>query len=161
MYQRVCDYFAYLYRYDWYVVPDVHTGVGIVIGFSAPITYALNPSFVGVDIGCSITTYITNIPINKDDFPIIEHRIKKEIPMGMEINKSRQFEMKTFYKFMKSEFNKAQRSWPDMINDFDISEDGMQDFVDKFHMDYGKFCKSIGSILSPAPIFLNIRRGGQ
>ncbi len=128
------------------IMPDVHTGVGIVIGFSAPITHALNPSFVGVDIGCTITTYITNIPINKDDFPIIEHRIKKEIPMGMEINKTRQFEMKTFYKFMKSEFNKAQRSWPDMINDFDISEDGMQDFVDKFHMDYGKFCKSIGSV---------------
>jgi hypothetical protein len=40
------------------IMPDVHTGVGIVIGFSAPITNALNPSFVGVDIGCSITTYI-------------------------------------------------------------------------------------------------------
>ena len=24
MYQRVCDYFAYLYRYDWYVVPEVY-----------------------------------------------------------------------------------------------------------------------------------------
>ena len=24
MYQRVCDYFAYLYRYDWYVVPEIY-----------------------------------------------------------------------------------------------------------------------------------------
>lgn len=24
MYQRTCDYFAYLYRYDWYVVPEVY-----------------------------------------------------------------------------------------------------------------------------------------
>ena len=24
MYQRVCDYFAYLYRYDWYVVPEAY-----------------------------------------------------------------------------------------------------------------------------------------
>ena len=24
MYQRGCDYFAYLYRYDWYVVPEVY-----------------------------------------------------------------------------------------------------------------------------------------
>lgn len=24
MYQRVCDYFAYLYRFDWYVVPEVY-----------------------------------------------------------------------------------------------------------------------------------------
>ena len=25
MYQRVCDYFAYLYRYEWYVVPEVYS----------------------------------------------------------------------------------------------------------------------------------------
>ena len=24
MYQRICDYFAYLYRYDWYVVPEIY-----------------------------------------------------------------------------------------------------------------------------------------
>ena len=24
MYQRVCDYFAFLYRYDWYVVPEIY-----------------------------------------------------------------------------------------------------------------------------------------
>ena len=24
IYQRVCDYFAFLYRYDWYVVPEIY-----------------------------------------------------------------------------------------------------------------------------------------
>ena len=24
IYQRTCDYFAYLYRYDWYVVPEIY-----------------------------------------------------------------------------------------------------------------------------------------
>ena len=24
IYSRVCDYFAYLYRYDWYIVPEVY-----------------------------------------------------------------------------------------------------------------------------------------
>ena len=24
IYSRVCNYFAYLYRYDWYIVPEVH-----------------------------------------------------------------------------------------------------------------------------------------
>ena len=24
IYQRVCNYFAFLYRYDWYVVPDIY-----------------------------------------------------------------------------------------------------------------------------------------
>ena len=23
IYSRVCDYFAYLYRYDWYIVPEI------------------------------------------------------------------------------------------------------------------------------------------
>lgn len=128
------------------IMPDVHTGKGIVIGFTAPITNGVSPSHVGVDIGCSITTYITNIPINKNDFPIIEHRIKKEVPMGINIHKTRQFEMKTFFKFMKSEFNKAQRTWEEMIEDFDISESGVTSFLNKLHMDEGKFYKSLGTV---------------
>ena len=24
MYQRICEYLAYLYRYDWYVVPEIY-----------------------------------------------------------------------------------------------------------------------------------------
>lgn len=23
IYSRICDYFAYLYRYDWYIVPEI------------------------------------------------------------------------------------------------------------------------------------------
>ena len=23
IYSRVCEYFAYLYRYDWYIVPEI------------------------------------------------------------------------------------------------------------------------------------------
>ena len=128
------------------IMPDVHAGVGIVIGFTAPIRHAISPSHVGVDIGCAITTHITNTPINEEDYPVIEHRIKKEIPMGMNIHKTRQFDMKLFFKFMKSEFNKARASWPDMINDFDISENGFSHFLQKLHMDEGVFYKSIASL---------------
>ena len=128
------------------IMPDTHTGMGIVIGFTAPIVDAIAPSHVGVDIGCSITTYITNIPINADDFPVIEHRIKKEIPMGFNIHTTRQYDMKTFIKFMKKEFNKARSSWSDMINDFDVSENGISLFLRRLHMDEGVFYKSIGSV---------------
>ena len=128
------------------IMPDVHAGIGIVIGFTAPITHAISPSHVGVDIGCAITTHILNIPINEEDYPVIEHRIKKEIPMGMTIHKTRQYEMKRFIKFMKSEFNKAHSTWGEMINDFDISEDGISHFLHKIHMDEGVFYKSIGSL---------------
>jgi len=36
------------------IMPDVHEGCGIVIGFSMPLGKMLSPNFVGVDIGCSI-----------------------------------------------------------------------------------------------------------
>ena len=29
IYQRACDYFANLYRYDWYVVPEIYEDEGI------------------------------------------------------------------------------------------------------------------------------------
>ena len=45
MYQRVCDYFAYLYRYDWYVVPEVYDDKvkeeKILTDFSKILNYSL------------------------------------------------------------------------------------------------------------------------
>lgn len=34
------------------IMPDVHAGVGIVIGFTCPMTKFVNPDWIGVDIGC-------------------------------------------------------------------------------------------------------------
>ena len=89
------------------IMPDCHAGKGCTIGTSYPITTFVNPSNVGVDIGCGIETYITDAKVNKDEFALIEHRIKKEIPFGFAINNSTQFEEKEFYKFMKNGYNKA------------------------------------------------------
>ena len=36
------------------VMPDVHQGKGIVIGFTCPVTSFINPQHVGLDIGCGI-----------------------------------------------------------------------------------------------------------
>ena len=36
------------------VMPDVHQGKGIVIGFTCPVTSFVNPQHVGLDIGCGI-----------------------------------------------------------------------------------------------------------
>lgn len=128
------------------IMPDVHSGNGIVIGFSAPLTDMINPSYVGVDIGCSVSMCITDKDINKEEIPIIEHKIKKEIPMGFDINSYRVFEMKDFFKFIKNEYNKARSSWGDMINDIEISEKGILKMLMRIGMDEGLFYKSIGTI---------------
>ena len=64
------------------ILPDVHEGKGIVIGFTSPLGNLVNPSHVGVDIGCAVSLYITDKEINQEEFKLIEHRVKKEIPFG-------------------------------------------------------------------------------
>lgn len=128
------------------IMPDCHSGKGIVIGFTAPLTNFVNPSHVGVDIGCTIDTYITDAKINKDEFALIEHRVKNKIPFGFNINETRIFEMKDFMKFLRTSYNKARSTWNDMILDFDISEKGITEMLKRINMDEGVFYKSIGSV---------------
>lgn len=128
------------------VMPDTHAGKGIVIGFTQPLSKSVNPSHIGCDIGCSITTCITDKEINIDEFEIIEHRIKKEIPMGFNINDKRIFDMKVFLKFMRSEYNKARSTAPEYINDIEISEKFLTDMLRRIGMEEGMFYKSLSSV---------------
>ena len=128
------------------VMPDTHQGKGIVIGFTMPLTHSVNPNHVGVDIGCTIDTYILNKKIEPEDYEIIEHRIRKEIPFGFDINETRQFDMKEFLKFVQNFYNKARSAWSEMILDFDISEKGITKWLKRIRMDEGTFYKSLGSV---------------
>lgn len=128
------------------IMPDVHAGKGITIGFSAPLTDTVCPTHVGVDIGCTIDTYILDKKLDPKDYPIIEHRIRKEIPFGFDINKERQFDMKEFLKFITTFYNRAKSQWPEMVLNFDISEKGITNFLRRIRMDEGTFYKSIGSV---------------
>lgn len=128
------------------IMPDTHAGKGIVIGFTAPITNVICPSHVGVDIGCQISTYITDTKINPEEYPTINFRIRKEIPFGFDINEKRVFEMKDFLKFLRNEFNKARSSWPEMINDFDCTEKNLSKMLSRVGIDEGIFYKSLSSV---------------
>ena len=69
------------------IMPDVHAGKGIVIGFTMPLTSMLNPSYVGVDIGCGMLSaecpdYTSNL-----DLKHIDDYIRKNVPMGFDIHK--------------------------------------------------------------------------
>ena len=128
------------------IMPDTHAGKGIVIGFTQPLSKSVAPSHIGCDIGCSITTCITNKEVNEEEFQLIEHRIKKEIPMGCTINEKRMFDMKVFLKFMRSEYNKARSTAPEYINDVEISEKFFTDMLRRIGMDEGMFYKSLMSV---------------
>ena len=73
------------------IMPDTHIGKGIVIGFTMPMTKMVNPNYIGVDIGCSVTSYRLNNRLEAAELPKIDKTIRKAVPMGHDIRKSRDF----------------------------------------------------------------------
>jgi tRNA-splicing ligase RtcB (3'-phosphate/5'-hydroxy nucleic acid ligase) len=66
------------------IMPDVHAGKGATIGSVIPLTNAIIPSAVGVDIGCGMVAVKTSLRI-VDLQPQIEkvhHSIQRSIPTG-------------------------------------------------------------------------------
>jgi RNA-splicing ligase RtcB len=66
------------------IMPDVHAGAGIVIGYTATLNDYTVPNFIGVDIGCGLTA----LPLGKIDisFPDLDNYIRKNIPHGFSVN---------------------------------------------------------------------------
>ncbi|MDR7870901.1 MAG: RtcB family protein [Tissierellaceae bacterium] len=66
------------------IMPDVHQGVGCVIGFTADMGDKVIPNIVGVDIGCGmLTVELGNVEI---DLPTIDKIIHNKIPSGNKIH---------------------------------------------------------------------------
>ena len=66
------------------IMPDVHAGVGCVIGFTANLGEKVIPNIVGVDIGCGmLTTNLGNINI---DFERLDEVIRKYVPNGRNVH---------------------------------------------------------------------------
>ena len=128
------------------IMPDVHDGKGIVIGFTQPLTNAVCPSHVGVDIGCTVDMYITDKKVNADEFPIINHRIKQKIAFGMELAPKKSYEEKDLYKFLRTYYDKARTSWPEMINDIYIDEDYIYEICTKIGIDLKRFYYALGTV---------------
>jgi RNA-splicing ligase RtcB len=66
------------------IMPDVHAGAGIVIGYTATVNNYIVPNFIGVDIGCGLTA----LPLGKMyiSFPDLDSFIRKNIPSGFSVN---------------------------------------------------------------------------
>lgn len=65
------------------IMPDVHAGVGCVIGFTANLGDMVVPNLVGVDIGCGmLTVKLGDFP---PDFPALDSLIRDRIPAGMRV----------------------------------------------------------------------------
>ena len=82
------------------IMPDVHAGKDIVVGFTVPFTDHVNPDHVGGDIGCSVSTTITDLPINPEDYPAIEKNIRDTVRFGMSSQPKPVYPVADLYKLL-------------------------------------------------------------
>ncbi len=68
------------------IMPDVHLGVGSVIGFTADLKDKIIPNIVGVDIGCGMLT--VELGKIKIDLPQLDQIIKDKIPSGSNVHEN-------------------------------------------------------------------------
>lgn len=130
------------------IMPDTHTGKGIVIGFTAPLGNYVNPSHVGCDIGCSVSAIIFDEALEEKDYATFERRIKREIPQGRQLQDSRQFDIKEFLKFVREELRKAEMKSGGLVRSkysFNKEKD-IEDWCRDIGIDLGIFYKSIGTL---------------
>lgn len=69
------------------IMPDVHTGAGCVIGFTADLGEKIIPNIVGVDIGCGMLT----VELGKQvvDLDKLDSIIRNNIPYGKNVHEGR------------------------------------------------------------------------
>lgn len=104
------------------IMPDVHEGKGIVIGFTMPLTDRINPNHVGVDIGCGVA--VARLPKLELSLEEIDKRIKETIPMG---------------------FSHADKPYNISKVGYDYDE-ALGDVSENVNLDYGDVLRQIGTL---------------
>lgn len=128
-------------------MPDVHAGNACNVGTAYRIGAYVNPDHVGVDIGCTISMNRLSAPIAKEDFELLDHRIRETVPTGTDICAKNSLNEKDFFKFLNGQYNKARSAAPDLINEAPrIDARFITDFCRRIKLQEGIFYKSIGSL---------------
>ena len=128
------------------IMPDVHAGKDIVVGFTVPFSNHVNPDHVGGDIGCSVSTAITNLAINADDYEVIEKNIRENVKFGMTIHQKAVYPYAELYKHLNQRLQQARQQWPEMVGNADVSEKGITAFLKRIDQSEHMFYHSIGTV---------------
>ena len=128
------------------IMPDVHAGKDIVVGFTVPFTDHVNPDHVGVDIGCSVSTAITDMTITPEDYPMIEKTIRENVKFGMTIHQKAVYPYADLYKHLQLRLQQARQQWPEMVGAMDVSERGITAMLKRIDQKEHMFYNSIGTV---------------
>ena len=128
-------------------MPDVHAGNACNVGTAYHIGSYVNPAHVGVDIGCTISMHRLSVPVNPDDFPLLDHRIREVVPMGTEICAKNSLNEKELFRFLNSRYQRARSAAPDLINEAPrVDARFITAFCRRIKLQEGIFYKSLGSL---------------
>lgn len=128
------------------IMPDVHAGKDIVVGFTVPFTDHVNPDHVGGDIGCSVSTAITDLPICPEDYALIEKCIRENVKFGMTIQPKAVYPYAELYKHLQLRLQQARQQWPEMVGAMDVSERGITAMLKRVAQKESMFYNSIGTV---------------
>ena len=128
------------------LMPDVHAGKDLVVGCTVPFTDHVNPDHVGGDIGCSVSTAITDMPINPEDYPMIEKSIRESVRFGMSIQQKPVYPVADLYKHLQLCLQQARQQWPEMVGAMDVSEKGITAMLKRVDQKEHMFYNSIGTV---------------
>ena len=128
------------------IMPDVHAGKDIVVGFTVPFADHVNPDHVGGDIGCSVSTAITDLPIRPEDYPTIEKNIRESVKFGMTIHPKAVYPYAELYKHLQLRLQQAYQQWPEMVTAKDVSERGITAMLKRVDQRETMFYNSIGTV---------------
>lgn len=135
------------------IMPDTHVGKGIVIGFTMPITKMVNPNYIGVDIGCSVTTHRLNKRLNTEDFKDINKRVRRCVPMGRGTLNSRSFKdwwVDEYFTLVNQRVSRFQLTWNERFNEdkksVAIDRRAITVMCAKLKMKEDSFYYSVGSL---------------
>lgn len=128
------------------IMPDVHAGKDIVVGFTVPFTDHVNPDHVGGDIGCSVSTTVTSLPVNPDNYPAIEKAIRDNVKFGMTIHDKAVYQYSELYAYLQKKLDLARQQWPEMVGFFNVSEKGITSFLKRIDQSEHMFYHSIGTV---------------
>lgn len=129
------------------IMPDVHMGKGITIGFTAPLGANVNPNHVGVDIGCTVSTMELSAVVPDERYAEFENLVGETIPTGRRINDREVINRREFCAFLDSEYKKVMNDFPEMINPVDeIDEEFVSRFLLRIGMNDDMFYRSLPSL---------------
>lgn len=130
------------------IMPDVHAGKGITIGFTMPLTDMLSPAYVGVDIGCGMVSakFDGNTSM---DLEKLDDIIRDAIPMGFNVHETPVFDAMPF-----GDVQKVADRFANMYNERFGTSYVAPTYDDKWldkklreiRMDVSKFWNAIGTL---------------